>query len=130
MEILNDNSKEITTDSEGYLENFESWNENIACTLADQEGVSQECPLSKDRMDILKFMRDYYKRFEAFPIVRAVCKNVKQSKDCQYQQFPDPIVAWKIAGLPKPTPEVFAKIKHQTRGQTRGQANAGSGLTF
>lgn len=112
MELFDNNNKVITLDSEGYLENFESWNENIACSLADHEGVSQQCPLSKERMDILKFMRDYYKRFEAFPIVRAVCKNVKQSKDCQYTEFPDPIVAWKIAGLPKPTPEVFAKIKH------------------
>jgi TusE/DsrC/DsvC family sulfur relay protein len=112
MVILNQNKTNMTVDLEGYLENFESWTEETACALADQEGVSQECPLGKDRMDILRFMRDYYKKFEAFPIVRAVCKNVGQSKDCQYQQFPDPIVAWKIAGLPKPTPEVFAKIKH------------------
>lgn len=112
MTISNQNNTDISVDLEGYLEDFESWTEETACALADREGVSQECPLGKDRMDILKFIRDYYKKFEAFPIVRAVCKNIKQSKDCQYEQFPDPIVAWKIAGLPKPTPEVFAKIKH------------------
>jgi tRNA 2-thiouridine synthesizing protein E len=112
MVILNQNKTTMTVDQEGYLEDFESWTEETACALADQEDVLQECPLGKDRMDILRFMRDYYKKFEAFPIVRAVCKNVGQSKDCQYQKFPDPIVAWKIAGLPKPTPEVFAKIKH------------------
>lgn len=102
----------IHLDDEGYLINFEDWNETIACVLADKEGVSQECPLTRERMEILKFMRDYYKKFEAFPILRAVCKSVKQPKDCQYQQFPDPIVAWRIAGLPKPTNEVLAKIKH------------------
>lgn len=102
----------IDLDEEGYLRNLEDWDENIACTLADKEGVSQECPLTRERMEILKFMRDYYNKFEAFPILRAVCKNVKQDRDCQYQQFPDPIVAWRIAGLPKPTPEVLAKIKH------------------
>ena len=112
MATLDKDNTSIVLDQEGYLEDFESWTEKTACTLADKEGVSKECPIGKDRMDILKFMRDYYKKFEAFPIVRAVCKNVGQSKDCQYQQFPDPIVAWKIAGLPKPTPEVFAKIKH------------------
>ena len=106
------NNTNITLDQEGYLRDFESWTEKIACALADQENVSRECPLSADRMDILKFIRGYYVKFVAFPIVRAVCKNVRQSKDCQYQQFPDPIIAWKIAGLPKPTPEVFAKIKH------------------
>ncbi len=112
MTVSDHEIKDIARDSDGYLEDFESWNEQVACELADLEGVSHECPLSSDRMDILKYMRDYYKKFEAFPIVRAVCKNVGQSKDCQYQQFPDPIVAWKIAGLPKPTPEVLAKIKH------------------
>lgn len=57
-------------------------------------------------------INDYYERFEAFPIIRAVCKNVGQDKTCQYQQFPDPITAWKVAGLPRPTPEVLAKIRH------------------
>ena len=113
MAAMDKENNEITFDPERYLENFESWTEKIACQIADQEGVFQECPLSGDQMDILKFIRDYYKKFEAFPIVRAVCKNVGQLKDCQYQQFPDPIVAWKIAGLPKPTPEVFATIKHK-----------------
>ena len=112
MANLNQDSFDISFDPDGYLTDFESWTETVACDLADKEGVSRECPLSKERMDILKFMRDYYKKFEAFPIVRAVCKNVGQSKDCQYQQFPDPIIAWKIAGLPKPTPEVLAKIRH------------------
>jgi len=37
---------------------------------------------------------------------------VGQEKACQYQQFPDPITVWKIAGLPKPNPEALAKIRH------------------
>ena len=102
----------IDLDDEGYLLNYEDWNEQVACAMADREGVSRECPLTNERMEILKFMRDYFEKFEAFPILRAVCKNVKQTKDCHYQQFPDPIVAWRIAGLPKPNPEVLAKIKH------------------
>lgn len=111
MTILKYDDKIITLDPDGYLEDIESWNEKTACALADHEGVSDTCPLSEDQMDILKFIREYYRKFEAFPIVRAVCKNVGQPKDCQYTHFPDPIVAWKIAGLPKPTPEVLAKIR-------------------
>ena len=111
MATLNSDESIPALDPEGYLADVTSWTEKIACALAEKEGVSQECPLGKERMDILKFIRDYYQKFEAFPIVRAVCKNVGQSKECQYEQFPDPLVAWKIAGLPKPTPEVFAKIK-------------------
>jgi tRNA 2-thiouridine synthesizing protein E len=103
----------INVDDEGYLMNVDDWNEKVACVLADREGVSKECPLTKDRMDILKFMRDYYKVYSAFPILRAVCKNVHQPKECTQEQFPDPITAWKIAGLPKPTPEVLIHLEHK-----------------
>lgn len=112
MKKDNRESISIPLDQEGYITDFESWTEEIACILAAKEGVFQECPLDKEKMDILKFIREYYKKFEAFPIVRAVCKQVGQSKNCQYEQFPNPLIAWKIAGLPKPTPEVFANIKH------------------
>lgn len=102
----------INLDIEGYLKDYKTWSEEIACFLAEKEGISGECPLSAERMEILKFMREYYEKFEAFPILRAICKNVGQSKECNYEQFPDPIIAWKVAGLPKPTPEVFAKIRY------------------
>ena len=105
-------ANELNLDPDGYLADSDAWTEEVACTLADREGVSDQCPLSKERMDILKFVRGYYHQFEAFPIIRAVCKNVGQDKTCQYEQFPDPVTAWKIAGLPKPTPEVLAKIRH------------------
>lgn len=91
----------IDVDDEGFLVNFDDWNEKVACALADREGVSKTCPLTKDKMDILKFIRDYYKKYESIPIVRAVCKNVHQPKECEYVQFPNPIITCKLAGLPK-----------------------------
>ena len=105
--------KQIHVDKEGYLVNFEDWNEEVACALAEKEGVSNSCPLTEERMAILKFMREYFRRFNSFPIVQSVCKHVEQAKDCTYEEFLDPIQAWKIAGLPKPTTEVFAYIKHR-----------------
>ena len=112
METYENIDLTVLLDEEGYLKDFETWSEAFACAMADKEMVSAECPLSEERLEIIRFMRDYWKKFNAFPILRAVCKNVHQPKDCNYKQFPDPIVAWKIAGLPKPTPEVFAKIKY------------------
>lgn len=102
----------IAVDEEGYLLNFEDWNEKVACALAEREEVSKECPLTAEKMAILKFMREYYKEHNSFPVLRAVCKNIHQPRDCTYEQFPDPLSAWKIAGLPKPTTEVFAQIRH------------------
>jgi tRNA 2-thiouridine synthesizing protein E len=104
---------QVDVDDEGYLLNFDEWNEKVACALADREGILDRCPLTRERMDILNFLRGYYQKFNAFPIVQNVCKNVHQAKECEYEQFIDPIQAWKIAGLPKPTTEVFAYIKHR-----------------
>ncbi len=91
----------IKVDAEGYLEKFEDWDEGVACALADREGVSKECPLGEEQMEILRFIRQYYKKFSAVPVVRAVCVNVHQPGKCEYIQFPDPIIACKIAGVPK-----------------------------
>ncbi len=113
MTTIEDEGQGVQVDAEGYLERFDDWSDVIACTLAAREGLEGECPLSNERMEILRFMRGYYLKFSSFPILRAVCKNVRQQRDCTYEHFPDPIVAWKIAGLPKPTTEVFANINRR-----------------
>ena len=108
MPVLDYEGLKIELDEEGYLVNPDDWNEKIACVLADKEGVSKTCPLTQDKIDILIFMREYYKKYKAFAIPRAVCKNVHQPRECLYEEFPDPLVAWKIAGLPNLHPEVYA----------------------
>ena len=110
MPNIEDTDLKIEVDDEGYLVRFEDWNEKVACALAEREGISDQCPLTEERMNILKFMREYYIKFHSFPIVPAVCRNVHQPKNCLNEKFLDPIQAWKIAGLPKPTTEVFAHI--------------------
>ena len=98
----------INLDDEGYLKNFEDWNEKVACGLAEKEGIEE---LSKDRTDVIRFMRDYYKQYQAFPILGSVCKNVHQPKHCVNEDFIDPLKAWKIAGLPRPSEEVVSYLK-------------------
>ena len=98
----------INVDDEGYLVNWEDWNEKVACALAEREGVEKAHVLDKKKMDILQFMRNYYKVYKAFPILQSVCKNVHQEGNCTRMHFPSPLEAWKIAGLPKPTPRVMA----------------------
>ena len=102
----------VHVDEGGYLARMDDWNDEVACALAKHEGVVQDCPLTPEQMEILRFMREYFTKYSAFPVLRALCKNVRQGKNCTYEQFPDPIVAWRIAGLPRPTTEVFALIKH------------------
>jgi tRNA 2-thiouridine synthesizing protein E len=54
MQAIDYKGKTITLDDEGYLLNFNDWNEDIACALAENEGVEE---LTKDKMDIIKFLR-------------------------------------------------------------------------
>jgi len=104
MKTLEYGKLKVTTDDDGFLLNYEDWNEKVACALAEREGVEE---LTEDRIDILKFIRTYYKKYNFFPILRAVCKNVHQPSNCLNEKFLDPVQAWKIAGLPNPGEEVL-----------------------
>jgi TusE/DsrC/DsvC family sulfur relay protein len=103
MPVIEYSGIKISLDDDGYLVNYEDWSEIVAKALAEREGAGE---LTSDRMDILKFMRSYYKEYNFFPILRFVCKNVGQPKDCVTEKFIEPVIAWKIAGLPNPGDEV------------------------
>jgi len=107
MSVIEIEGKKIELDDEGFLINPEDWNEKVACVLAEREKVHTTCPLTVERMEIFKFIREYYKKFGAFPYARAICTKVR-SKECTLEKFPDASIAWKIAGLPKPPIEVLS----------------------
>ncbi len=98
------NLADIAVDQDGFLLRFEDWSEEVARLLAQREGISE---LSEDKMDILRFLRQYYEKHRFFPIVRAVCRQVGQPSTCMIEGFADPVTAWKIAGLPNPGEEVL-----------------------
>jgi len=108
MPVIEYGETKIALDDEGYLQDIKEWNEHIACGIAFQEGIDE---LSKERMDVIKFMREYYMQYNSFPILGSVCKNIHQPKDCVNEDFMDPLKAWKIAGLPKPSEEVVSYLK-------------------
>jgi TusE/DsrC/DsvC family sulfur relay protein len=103
MPIIEEKDLKITVDEDGFLANIDDWSEQVARVLAAREGIAD---LPEERLDILKFMREYYGKHHFFPIVRYVCKNVHQPNNCVTEQFIDPVTAWKIAGLPNPGEEV------------------------
>jgi len=90
--------KIITLDDEGFLQDQEEWDHDVARAIANQLDIPD---LDVEQIEIIDFMRDYYKKFEAFPILSYVCKHVGQPKECINSEFVDPMKAWKIAGLPK-----------------------------
>ena len=68
MPTIEVEGKKIALDEEGYLVHYEDWNEKVACVLAEREKVGKTCPMTKEKLEIIKFMRGYYKEFQAFPV--------------------------------------------------------------
>ncbi|GAB5046098.1 TusE/DsrC/DsvC family sulfur relay protein [Thermodesulfovibrio sp. TK110] len=101
--------KSVAFDDEGYLKNINDWNEKVAQAIALREGLGI---LSKDQLEIVKFINEYYKKYNYFPVLNAVCKNVNQPKDCIAEKLIDPLLAWKIAGLPKPDDTLINIVKY------------------
>ena len=99
MEEIKEKALYIEVDDDGFLAEPEKWNEETARILARQEGIED---LTEEKMEIVKFLREYYRKFDAFPILNYVCKNLKQPRNCMNEEFINPMKAWRIAGLPKP----------------------------
>jgi TusE/DsrC/DsvC family sulfur relay protein len=97
----------IDTDPNGYLLRLEDWSEDIARTLAKDEGIT----LSEDHWEIVRFLRNYYSQFGIAPNVRTLRKALaseygeqKSSKKYLYDLFPKgpSRQGCRIAGLPLP----------------------------
>lgn len=110
MAVIEYSNGMVEVDADGYIVNFDDWDEQVACALAEREGIEE---LTKDRIDILKFLRQYYQDYGSYPVFGAVCLNVNQPKECVTQKFIDPVKAWKIAGIPNPGDEVETYLHHE-----------------
>lgn len=107
MSDRRDTSEKLHVDEHGFLVDSQQWDEDVARMLARREGIDD---LSSAKMDIVRFMRNYYEKFHAFPILNYVCKNLDQPRECVGSEFDNPMLAWKIAGLPEPSTISFVKL--------------------
>lgn len=105
MSLESDTDLEL--DKEGFLRDLEQWNEAVAETLAQNEGIQ----LSADHWEILHLLREFYGRYQMAPATRAlsnyVRKELNQDKGRSaylMRLFGGSAAknAAKIAGLPKP----------------------------
>ncbi len=104
------NGKTIETDDEGYLQNLDDWNKDIADYLAKSEGVA----LTEKHWELINWIRDYFAKFQVAPAIKSLAKEVgkleniedkKEANKFLYELFPEGPAKQlaKIAGLPKPT---------------------------
>lgn len=105
---LEANGSEIAVDEEGYLEDINDWNKDVAVELANTEQIQ----LTDDHWEVINFLREYYEEYQIAPAIRVLTRAIdkklgkdKGSSKYLYNLFPfgPAKQACKIGGLPKPT---------------------------
>jgi tRNA 2-thiouridine synthesizing protein E len=94
--------KEIEVDEDGFIQEPEKWNKEVAEDVAKTENAF---PMGEDHWKLVNYLRDYYLKYEIAPPVRMLVKQTGLDLKKIYQLFPGGPAkgACKVAGLPKPT---------------------------
>ena len=94
--------KVYDVDEDGFLQDPDLWNDDVARDFKSTEGISE---LTEDHWKVIHYIRNYYLQFGIAPMVRKVCKQTGFTLKEIYNLFPSGPAkgACKLAGLPKPT---------------------------
>jgi TusE/DsrC/DsvC family sulfur relay protein len=102
MAMVNLGGIEVDVDEDGFIQDPAVWNEVLAEAIAKTEDVET---MSEDHWKVVKYLREYYLKFNIAPMIRKLCKDTGFDLKKIYELFPSGPAkgACKIAGLPKPT---------------------------
>jgi dissimilatory sulfite reductase related protein len=102
MPIFEHGSVRVEVDEDGFIQEMDQWNEEVALALACTEGVNE---MSEKHWKVVNYLRDYYQKFGIAPMIRKLCKETGFSLKEIYELFPSGPAkgACKVAGLAKPT---------------------------
>ena len=95
-------TKKLSLDEDGFIQEPDLWDKEIALALAKTEGVEE---LSEAHWKVVNYLREYYLEYQVAPMIRKLCKGTGFKLQEIYNLFPSGPAkgACKIAGLPKPT---------------------------
>lgn len=99
MNIFSSRGKTYDVDSEGFLVDYDSWDENFAEAMASEAKMPGR--LTPDHWKVLRFIRETFKQTGACPLVYQTCKaNGLQLKDLK-RLFPAGYLrgACKLSGI-------------------------------
>ena len=94
--------KMLEIDEDGFIADPSQWDEKVAGSLAQTEGVDA---LTETHWKLVNYLREYYLKYNIAPMIRKVCKDTGLPLKQIYELFPSGPAkgACKVAGLPKPT---------------------------
>jgi tRNA 2-thiouridine synthesizing protein E len=92
----------LEIDEDGFIQEPERWNKDVAEALAKTEGVDE---LTDEHWKLVNYLREYYLEYGIAPMIRKLCKATGFKLNKVYELFPSGPAkgACKVAGLPKPT---------------------------
>jgi len=102
MPTFTQGSVSIEVDEDGFMQEPDRWDKEVAAALATTEGVDS---LGDDHWKVVEYLRNYYLQFGVAPMIRKLCKETGYDLKRIYELFPSGPAkgACKVAGLPKPT---------------------------
>jgi tRNA 2-thiouridine synthesizing protein E len=94
--------KSLEIDEDGFIQDPDQWDDAVAKSLAETEGVSE---MTDEHWKLVNYLREYYLEFNMAPMIRKLCKQTGFPLKKVYELFPSGPAkgACKVAGLPKPT---------------------------
>jgi len=108
MATIDVEGKSLEVDEDGYLADWQEWNESVAGVMAKEDGLE----LSDAHWEVIKFLRDYFEKYQIAPMIKILTKELKKkygkekgSTKYLYELYPAGPAkqACRYAGLPKPT---------------------------
>jgi dissimilatory sulfite reductase related protein len=102
MPTLEIEGRTFEVDEDGFLQDPDLWNEEVARLFAKTEGIQE---MTDEHWKVVHYLRNYYLEFNIAPMIRKVCKDTGFKLKKIYELFPSGPAkgACKVAGLPKPT---------------------------
>ncbi|MGE5346983.1 MAG: TusE/DsrC/DsvC family sulfur relay protein [Acidithiobacillales bacterium] len=102
MSIFTQGSVSIEVDEDGFMQEPDKWNEEVAKALATTEGVNE---MTEEHWKLVNYLRNYFVQFGVAPMIRKLCKETGYDLKKVYALFPSGPAkgACKVAGLAKPT---------------------------
>jgi dissimilatory sulfite reductase related protein len=99
---VNLGGKMLEVDEDGFISDPAQWNDEVAKSLAQTEGVQN---LTEAHWKIVNYLREYFLKNNIAPMIRKLCKDTGVPLKEIYELFPSGPAkgACKVAGLPKPT---------------------------
>lgn len=108
MPTIDVEGKSYEVDEEGYLMDWQDWNEGVAAVMAKEDGLD----LSEEHWNVIRFLRDYFDKYQIAPMIKILTKELaktygkeKGNTKYLYELYPAGPAkqACRYAGLPKPT---------------------------